>query len=49
MDRYGVWGIMVEMRDIFTDEKGILHIPMFAAAFMDVLNSTGSSPRISGR
>lgn len=38
MKNYGVGGIMLEMRDIFTDDKGVLHLPMFAAAFMDCID-----------
>ncbi len=33
-----VRGIMFETRDIFTDEKGIDHYPLFCAAFMDCID-----------
>ncbi len=33
-----VHGIMFETRDIFTDEKGIDHYPLFCAAFMDCID-----------
>lgn len=31
-------GIMFETRDIFTDDKGVRHYPMFAAAFIDCID-----------
>ncbi len=31
-------GLMFETRDIFTDDKGVVHYPMFAAAFMDCID-----------
>ena len=33
-----VHGIMFETRDIFTDDKGVDHYPMFCAAFMDCID-----------
>lgn len=33
-----VKGIMFETRDIFTDEKGVDHYPLFCAAFMDCID-----------
>ncbi len=35
---YDVSGIMFETRDIFVDDKGIVHYPLFAAAFMDCID-----------
>ena len=35
---YDVDGIMFETRDIFVDDKGIVHYPLFAAAFMDCID-----------
>lgn len=34
----GIHGIMFETRDIFTDDKGVDHYPLFCAAFMDCID-----------
>ena len=39
MDRYGIDGLMYETRDIFTDDKGVVHMPLFAAAFIDSMDT----------
>lgn len=38
MKTFGIDGIMFETRNVFTDEKGVRHYPMFAAAFMDCID-----------
>ena len=38
MDRYGLVGIMFETRNIFVDDTGVRHYPLFAAAFMDEID-----------
>lgn len=38
MERFQVKGMMFETRDIFVDDKGVRHYPMFAAAFMDAID-----------
>ena len=35
---YGTDGIMFETRNVFTDEKGVRHYPLFAASFMDAID-----------
>lgn len=35
MTRYGVRGIMFERSNIYVDDRGVEHYPLFAAAFMD--------------
>lgn len=34
----GIRGLMFETRDIFVDDKGIVHYPLFCAAFMDSID-----------
>ncbi len=36
----GAHGVMFETRDIFTDEKGIDHYPLFCAAFLDCIDKS---------
>ncbi len=38
MRRFGAEGIMFETGNIFTDDKGVRHYPLFAAAFMDSID-----------
>lgn len=38
MAKFGVDGIMFETRNIFVDDKGVRHYPLFAAAFMDSID-----------
>ncbi len=38
IERYGVRGIMFETRNIFVDDKGVEHYPLFAAAFLDEID-----------
>lgn len=42
MELYDIDGIMFETRNIFTDEKGVRHYPLFAAAFMDSIDPVSS-------
>ena len=35
MEDYGLKGVMFDTTDIFVDDKGVEHFPIFAAAFMD--------------
>ncbi len=35
---FGIDGLMFETRNIFVDEKGVKHYPLFAAAFMDCVD-----------
>ncbi len=37
-ERYGLKGMMFDTGDIRTDEYGIVHYPLFAAAFMDAID-----------
>lgn len=41
MRDYGVQGIMFETRNVFIDDKGVRHYPMFAASFMDSIDPRG--------
>ena len=38
MEDYGLKGIMFDTADIFTDDKGVEHFPLYAAAFMDCID-----------
>ncbi len=38
MEQYGTMGIMFETRNIFVDDKGVRHYPLFAASFMDAID-----------
>lgn len=38
MRDYGTGGIMFETRNVFVDEKGVEHYPLFAASFMDSID-----------
>ena len=38
MKRFGIDGIMLETRNLFVDDKGVRHYPLFAAAFMDSMD-----------
>ena len=38
MREYSTDGIMFETRNVFTDEKGVRHYPLFAASFMDAID-----------
>ena len=38
MRRFGIDGIMLETRNLFVDDKGVRHYPLFAAAFMDCID-----------
>lgn len=38
MEDYGLKGIMFDTADIFTDDKGVEHFPIYAAAFMDCID-----------
>ncbi len=38
MREYGTAGMMFETRNVFTDDKGVLHLPIFAASFMDAID-----------
>ena len=38
MERYGLNGIMFDTTDIFVDDKGVEHFPLYAAAFMDCID-----------
>lgn len=42
MNRYGIGGIMFETRNIFIDDKGVRHYPLFAASFMDSIDPVSS-------
>ncbi len=37
MGEYGTGGLMLETRDIFVDDRDIIHMPLFAAAFLDCI------------
>ena len=38
MSDYGMRGIMFDTLDIYTDDKGVEHFPLYAAAFMDEID-----------
>lgn len=38
MSTYDIDGVMFETRNIFQDQKGIRHYPLFAASFMDAID-----------
>lgn len=38
MKDYGTSGFMFETRNVFTDDKGVVHFPLFAASFMDAID-----------
>lgn len=38
MDMYGTDGLMFETRNVFVDEKGVRHYPLFASSFMDSMD-----------
>lgn len=38
MRQYDTSGIMFETRNIFQDDKGVVHYPLFAASFMDAID-----------
>ena len=38
MKRFGIDGIMLETRNLFVDDKGVRHYPLFAVAFMDCID-----------
>ena len=38
MEKFGIDGIMFETRNIFVDDKGVRHYPLFAASFMDCID-----------
>ena len=38
MEDYGLKGMMFDTTDIFVDDKGVEHLPIFAAAFMDCID-----------
>lgn len=38
MAHFGVKGIMFDTLDVFTDDKGVMHYPLYAAAFMDCID-----------
>lgn len=38
MGRFGMKGMMLDDTDIFTDDKGVEHLPLYAAAFMDCVD-----------
>ena len=38
MKRFGIDGVMLETRNLFVDDKGVRHYPLFAAAFMDSMD-----------
>ena len=38
MEKFGIEGIMFETRNIFVDDKGVRHYPLFAASFMDCID-----------
>ena len=40
MSDYGMRGIMFDTLDIHTDDKGVEHFPLYAAAFMDEIDSS---------
>ena len=42
MNRYGIGGIMFETRNVFVDDKGVRHYPLFAASFMDSIDPVSS-------
>lgn len=38
MERFNIRGVMLSDTDIFTDDKGVEHLPLYAAAFMDCID-----------
>lgn len=38
MERFNMRGMMLGDTDIFTDDKGVEHLPLYAAAFMDCID-----------
>lgn len=38
MGEYGASGIMFETRNVFVDDRGVHHYPLFAASFMDAID-----------
>ncbi len=49
MRDWGTKGIMFETRNLFVDDKGVRHYPLFAASFMDAIDSrTSEVDDISG-
>lgn len=38
MSQYNASGVMFETRNVFEDEKGVRHYPLFAASFMDAID-----------
>ena len=38
MRSFGADGMMFETRNIFVDEKGVRHYPLFASSFMDAID-----------
>lgn len=38
MKRFDIDGVMLETRNLFVDDKGVRHYPLFAAAFMDSMD-----------
>ena len=38
MKRFGIDGVMLETSNLFVDDKGVRHYPLFAAAFMDSMD-----------
>ncbi len=49
MKLWGTEGIMFETRNLFVDDKGIRHYPLFAASFMDAIDPrTAEADDISG-
>ncbi len=38
MEGFGTMGIMFETRNVFVDDKGVRHYPLFAASFMDAID-----------
>lgn len=38
MKRFGIDGVMLETSNLFVDDKGVRHYPLFATAFMDSMD-----------
>lgn len=44
MKRYNTDGIMFEKRNVFVDDKGVRHYPLFASSFMDAIDPKNELP-----
>ena len=55
MEHFGAKGIMLDTLDIFEDDKGVQHYPIYAASFLDCIDARvmptadfGSVERLNG-